>query len=558
MESSTIRVGIAAQGYPFPAPSGIVDFALRAPGDVRDLSLFEDANNWGDNTTQLDGTLPLGDTLSIGGGIGYNRYFFSSGANGYQGDYGVLARWRPLTNLEILPFWSRKDTFVQKHSERLAPAGDFLPPWPGRHFLGPKWALSSDFSITYGAVLHYSLSSWTVRLGLFRSEKANPKANQPQLNNLGPDGQGELVVESNPPSHLGSTSGEFRIEKSFVDGPWTQKLLFSLRARNWNGIYGNTVNLDVGPYRIGQWANSPKPIVQFSPPIHDHVDERWLGFEYQMAWNDRLQISLGAEKARYHKQTLNPGAAPAIVNAAPWLLTGSATASITDKITLFGDYTQGLEENGIAPSNAVNSNQGLPALMAHQIEGGVRWTLLPTMTFVTTLFEIKKPYFDLDPVNVYRELGGLKNKGLELSLSGNLTDRLDIIAGGVLSEPTVAGDAVRLGLSGGRPVGIYSRKFILGANWRPPGMDGFSFDLDGHYFGGVPATLNDEVNVPALQTLDWDARYQFKMGENNASLKFTIFNVFNARGLRMIDADTYTVAMPSGRALDLRLIVDVG
>ena len=266
VESSTIRVGIAAQGYAFPAPSGIVDFALRAPGDVRDLSLFEDANNWGDNTTQLDGTLPLGDTLSIGGGIGYNRYFFSSGANGYQGDYGVLARWRPLTNLEILPFWSRKDTFVQKHSERLAPAGDFLPPWPGRHFLGPKWALSSDFSITYGAVLHYSLSSWTVRLGLFRSEKANPKANQPQLNNLGPDGQGELVVESNPPSHLGSTSGEFRIEKSFVDGPWTQKLLFSLRARNWNGIYGNTVNLDVGPYQIGQWANSPKPIVQFSPP----------------------------------------------------------------------------------------------------------------------------------------------------------------------------------------------------------------------------------------------------------------------------------------------------
>jgi iron complex outermembrane receptor protein len=31
-DRSSIRVGISAQGYPFPAPTGIVDYSLRMPG----------------------------------------------------------------------------------------------------------------------------------------------------------------------------------------------------------------------------------------------------------------------------------------------------------------------------------------------------------------------------------------------------------------------------------------------------------------------------------------------------------------------------------------------
>ncbi len=557
-QSSAIRVGIAAQGYAFPAPSGIVDYALRAPGAKAALSIFEDANSWGADTTQLDGTLPITDTLSLGTGIGYYRNEFSSGANDYEGNIGAVARWQPLANLQIMPFWSRKETWLHKHSERYTPDGDFLPtPMPGRHFFGPPWALSTDFSVTYGSLFTYTLSSWTARLGLFRSEKAQPTNDQPRLTALTPQGSGELRVEASPPSHLGSTSGEFRLEKSFAEGPWVQRLLFSLRGRNWNGLYGRSVVLDQGPQIINQPIVTPKPSFQFGPLTHDHVDERWLGLEYQVAWNNRLQLSLGAEKARYHKRTLLPGAAPAVVNATPWLLTGSAKANLTDTVALFGEYTQGLEENGIAPGDAANSNQALPAVMAHQIEGGVRWTLLPQVNFVTTLFEIKKPYFDLDPAKIFRQLGGLANKGLELSLSGNVTDRLDLIAGGVLSQPTVSGEAVRLGDSGGRPVGIYSRKFIVGGNWRPPGTENLSFDLDYHYFGGVPATLNDRVNLPAYQTVDWDGRYQFTMAGENASLKLAVFNMFNVRGFRMVDAGTYTFFNPSGRTIDLRLIVDV-
>jgi iron complex outermembrane receptor protein len=557
-ESSRIRVGIAAQGYAFPAPTGIVDYALRTPGDVAHLSVLTEGNSFGYSTVQIDGGLPLSAALTAGGGIGYNRNISPSGGDNYEGNIGVLLKWQPLPNLEFLPFWSRKDTYSAKDGEAYEPQGDFLPsPMPQHHFFGPSWARGQDFSINYGGLLSYSLSSWVVRLGLFRSELVNPKSSFPQLADLNRTGLGELKVDLSPPSHLGSTSGEFRLEKTIADGPWVHRLILSLRGRNWNGLYGNSVTVDVGPQTINQVINSPKPDIQYGPLTQDHVDESWVGLAYQAAWKSRVQINLGAQKVRYHKRTTVPGQAPTSLDTTPWLLTGSATGYLTDKVAIFGSYAQGLEESGIAPSNAANSNQALPATSTHQKDAGIRWKILPGASLVASVFDLKKLYFNLDHANIFRELGELENKGVELSLSGNLTDQLDVVAGAVLSEPAVSGEAVRLGVTGDKPVGIRSRKFILDANWKPSGVDDLSFDLGFTHYGAVPATLDGGAIIPAFTTVDWDARYEFKLAEQSASLKFAVMNMFNVRALRVLDAGTYGFFSGSGRRIDLRLIVDV-
>src|SRR6185437_5502625 len=240
--------------------------------------------------------------------------------------------------------------------------------------------------------------------------------------------------------------GEFRLEKIFGAGPFVQQLILSLRGRNWNGRYGNSVTADAGPQVINQYVAAPKPGFSFAPLIHDHVDESWIGLGYQAAWQKRLRMSLGVQKVRYHKRTVAPAAGVSELNAGPWLFTGSATADVTGKIQIFGSFTHGLEENGIAPSNAVNSNQALPATTTRQTDCGIRWQLLSRASLVVDVFDLKKFYFNFDPTHVYRELGTLENRGVELSLSGNLTDRLDVVAGALLSDPRVGGEALRLGI----------------------------------------------------------------------------------------------------------------
>src|SRR6185437_12607679 len=188
---------------------------------------------------------------------------------------------------------------------------------------------------------------------------------------------------------------------------------------------------------------------------------------------------------------------------------------------------------------------------------GVRWKILPGASLVASVFDLQKIYFNLDPSNVFRKLGEMENKGVELSLSGSLTDQIDVVAGAVLSEPRVSGEAVRLGISGDRPVGIRSRKFIFDANWSPRGLTGFSFDLGVNHYGSVAASLNNVAVIPAFTTVDWDARYGFKMAGQAASLKFAVMNMFNVRSLRAQDADIYSFFFNSGRRIDLRLIVDM-
>ncbi|MBS0365960.1 MAG: TonB-dependent receptor [Proteobacteria bacterium] len=556
--SSRIHVGIAAQSYAFAAPTGIVDYALRMPGAAANLSIFTEGSSLGYGTLQLDGAAPLNDRLGMGGGIGYVHNVSADGTSNREGTIAVIFKWHPLPNLEISPFWSRKDTFEQKNGEAYQPVTNFLPdPMPQRHFFGPRWATSTDFSINYGSLLRYALASWVMRLGVFRSELAQPTSNLPYLN-LATRDHGELAVDSSPPSHLGSTSGELRLEKNLTRGPWANRLVLSLRERNWTGRYGNAITVDVGPQTINQWINSPRPSLEFPALIHDHVDERWAGLEYQVARSNRLQVSLAAQKVHYYKRTAIPAQSPVSFATSPGLVAGAVTGNVTDQLAIFASYTEGLEDNGNAPSNAANSNEALPATSSRQTDGGVRWSIRPGVNLVATVFDLRKAYFNLDPANAYRELGAVENKGLELSLSGSLTDRLAVVAGGVFSKPAVRAAAPGLGVSGDRPVGIYSRKLVLDINWKPPGTSGLAFDLDTNYYGSVPGSLDNAVSVPAYTTVDWDTRYEFRMAERAASLKFAVMNLFNVRALRVLDSNTYGFYSGSGRRIELRLIVDVG
>ena len=67
---SQVRVGLSAQSYPFPAPTGIVDYALRRPGDKTITSMVATYGPYGAATLEIDTQHPLVDgKLSVGGGF---------------------------------------------------------------------------------------------------------------------------------------------------------------------------------------------------------------------------------------------------------------------------------------------------------------------------------------------------------------------------------------------------------------------------------------------------------------------------------------------------------
>jgi iron complex outermembrane recepter protein len=555
--STTIRIGISAQGFPFPAPTGVVDYSLRKPGSEALLSAVTSVDSYGAAVFEADGVLPLvKDHLSLGAGVGFYKNEFANGTNSVQHIEGVSLRWTPSPAVEVQPFWSRSDIYDDEVGPIFVPAGSFLPPRvKRRQYRGPQWVEYEGTASTYGAISRFDLSdNWQLRGGIFRSFFANSVDHFAFLTDLTPDGRGNYVVFADPPNKLASTSGELRLSRKFSEGPRLHQLHLSVRARDRTNRYDGSDVIDLGPSQIGARVDAPEPIRNFGPQTRDTVRQQTLGVAYEGRWKDVGELSVGIQKTRYRKRTDQPGLPLATSRDDPWLFNIAAAVRLNNTIAIYGGYTRGLEESGIAPQNAANRNEALPAIITSQRDIGVRWAITPKIRLIAGLFDVRKPYFNLDAANRFALLGDVKNQGIEASLSGALTDRLDVVAGAVLSRPRVTGEGVALGRLGRLPVDQAARKVDLNIDWRPPVLEGLSFDLSVAHSGRIIATRDNLVAIPARTLVDLGARYAFKVGDKPATFRLSAANLFNVYGFDLQGAGAYDLI--DGRRVNARLVID--
>jgi iron complex outermembrane recepter protein len=555
--TTTIRIGISAQGFPFPAPTGVIDYSLRKPGNETQLSTVSSVDSYGALVFEADGVLPLvKDKLSLGAGVGLYKNEFFNGTNSVQHIEGVSLRWTPSPDVEIQPFWSRSDIYDDEVGPVYVPAGSFLPPRvKRRQYLGPQWIEYEGTASTYGAISRFDLwDDWQLRGGIFRSFFANDASDYALLTGLTPGGDGRYIVFADPANKLASTSGELRLSRKLTEGPRLHQLHLSLRARDRSNRYDGTDVIDLGPSRINERLDAPEPPENFGPQTRDRVRERTLGLAYEGRWKGVGELSLGFQKTRYRKRTEQPGLPIAASRDDPFLFNIAGAATITDSLAVYGGYTRGLEESGVAPQNATNRNEGLPAIITSQRDIGLRWAITPKIRLIAGLFDVRKPYFNLDAANRLALLGDVKNQGIEMSLSGALTERLDVVAGAVLSRPRVTGEGVALGRLGRLPVDQPSRKVDLNLDWRPPLVEGWSFDLAIGHTGRIIATRDNLVAIPSRTLVDLGARYAFKLGDKPATFRLFASNLLNTYGFELQGAGAYDLI--DGRRVNARLVVD--
>ena len=157
--------------------------------------------------------------------------------------------------------------------------------------------------------------------------------------------------------------------------------------------------------------------------------------------------------------------------------------------------------------------------------------------------------------NVYEKVGSIENKGLEFSLSGPLTNRLDVVAGGVLLKPKVSRDTAVEGAIGSRPVGIPTHFLNLNFNWKAPFIAGLELDAAVRHRGRVAATTDNLVFLPARAEVDIGNHYRFKLAERSATLRLQVHNLFNRFGYQLPGSGIY--GRQAGRYLLGYLTVDL-
>jgi len=541
LDSTSIKVGLSAQGYPFAAPSGIVDQTLRHPGDKAGASVVANWDSWGTYGLEVDGTLPVSSTLSFGYGVNATHLSFPDGTDNFNHTESLVLRWRPAPGIEVMPFWSLNNDYNDEAGTFYVPAGPFLPKLPRPdHNEGPGWADFRYTGLNEGLLASARLAeNWVVRLGAFRSVWDVKHSYSGLLLNEQPDGSGERVLFVDPPNKQQSDSGELRLTHSIPDGPRLHVVHLSIRRRDAKREFGGSDFLDFGPGRIGEDVTAPEPdAFHFSEESHDRVEQTTVGVAYDGRWKNVGEISFGISKAKFRKQTDIPGAPAAVTRSSPLLYNATAAANVTNSIIVYAGYARGLEESGVAPDSAANRKQPLPAVLTQQKDAGVRFNLTKSIKAVAGVFDLTRPYFGFDSANVYRQVGTVESRGAEFSLSGSVTPQLDVVAGGMFLDPRVTASGA-VGNIGSKPVGLPTHLLIGNANWKTP-VKALQLDLAVVHRGRTPATTDNIVFLPARARVDLGGRYRFKLAGRSATFRLQVVNLFNNEGWGLAGSGVYT------------------
>lgn len=529
--SNSIQVGIAAQGNPFIAPTGIVDFGLRKPETNAASSIVVSGDIWGSGSVEVDGTLPLTQRLTGGFGAQAGRQEFGDGTRETISSQAVLLRWRPVSSIDATVFWSRSEFSGARPSPiYLSDIG--LPNMgPRRSFTGPDWARAHIRSGTAGVIATASLSPrLRASFGSFRSHNETLENYTLLRTDFADDDSYRQLVLADLPQKSRSNSGEARLSREFDDGERRHQVHLSFRFRDRLQEFGGSTMEDLGRHKIDAPIAAPRPGFVFGHLSHDAVRQWSAGLAYQGEWRGVGQLGLGFVRTSYQKKVRLPDGQSVVSTAQPWLLSAAGAWHLTSDLSIYSSFAQGLEESEEAPETAVNRGQPVPAIRTRQVDGGFRWRIGPGISAVLGAFQLERPYFTLDAADRYVQIGSIRNRGIELSVTGALTPRLTVVFGTLLQSPRVIGRMAGQEQVGPRPVGLVPRISTLNIDWRPAMLAGVSLDLSLASRGREVSTIDNGVTIPGRTTAALGGRYRFGIGKRTAVLRLTLANITDERG----------------------------
>ncbi len=546
VREATMRVGIAAQSYSFPAPTGIADLSLRTPGDKTLASAIVTRGPFDAATADLEAQLPLDGTLGVDLCAGYRENFAIDVFRKSEAEvFGTTFRWRPTAGTEIVPFWS----YVNGGARQIVPIvytdGTLPLPLYRTQDLGREdWTNWGWHQTNFGVVVKSELAAdrWTLAAGLFHSLERDPDGYEPYLTLLTPR-TADLVTDVVPPFMAESTSGELRLSRLFSHGTHREELQLAVRGRTVNRDFGGDSLTDFGSIDLTGQSNIAPPNLVFGPVNRDRTRQLDLGLTFEERWLGVGSFAVGVLEDHYQRSVLLSGEGIDTDRTEPRLVNMRLTVDAGRRVILYGSFVQGLEDSALAPVSADNRNEPPPATRSAQVDGGLRWTPAEKLALIFGGFEIHKPYFNVDADNIYTQLGRLQYRGLETSLSYSNAG-LTVLLGGVRLQPHVSQLIPEPGASGDVPLGPVPLTMTANVDYAPQRWGPWAASLQWNRLSSRVATTDDSIYLPALSTLSAGVRYHWTMRSRPWMLRLDGSNLTDASGLHVSNLD---VVLPEQR-----------
>ena len=563
VDGSAIRVGPASQHYPFPAPTGLVDYSLTQPRARPSYSITLD--NGSTSSLGPGGSIELkqpldGARLGLAGGFGLRRMHRTEGGTGLVQTFGASLAWRPAPGAELLLFAGDLRLRSDEARPTLFLTGTAGPPKLKRgEELSQAWTPRNSDTWLWGAIGKLPLGgSLRLESGLFYTRRDLHTAFADLYTGVQASGatSGHRIV-ADAGSFDASLSGETRLVRQWHSGSLGQQVTLSLRGRHKVRRFGGSAAFQFGPSTLLAASPLPEPVYSIGPKSRDRVDQLTYGLAWSLVSSRGFALDAGLSKTSYTKAVdfADPLVADPVTQDRPITWNVSASLTLTRGLSLYAGASQGQEEALIAPDVAVNRSEAPPAIRTRQIEGGMKLALTSHLTLIAGGFSITKPYYNLDRALRYRQLGSLNHRGVELSLTGQIVPGLSVVGGLLLLDPLISGEAVTSGQIGSRPVGQIRRHGVLNFDWRPAaGKSPLSFDLALENFSSRVGNSANTLSAPPRTVVNLGARYRFHLSSGTFLVRPLVQNLLDNYGWQVSTSGGWTYTAP--RAFTLQVVAD--
>ncbi|WP_419677662.1 TonB-dependent siderophore receptor [Aliarcobacter lanthieri] len=198
-----------------------------------------------------------------------------------------------------------------------------------------------------------------------------------------------------------------------------------------------------------------------------------------------------------------------------------------EELTTYTTYIESLEAGTVVPTQYSNANEVLPPLVSKQYEVGAKYSLNESVLLTGALFRIEKAnqYSDLStPKPKYVQDGEQIHQGIELGITGKVTDDLTIIAGGTFMDIEVE-KSNNKALEGKKPTEAASKMAKLYGEYNIPYVKGL-FVTGGAYYTGKKYGNGLNTDIMSSYTLyDLGLRYKTKLDKYSTTFNINVQNL---------------------------------
>ncbi|MFT3690959.1 TonB-dependent siderophore receptor [Paenirhodobacter sp.] len=266
---------------------------------------------------------------------------------------------------------------------------------------------------------------------------------------------------------------------------------------------------------------------------HAHLDRtgsqrtQSIGFADTMSFaDDRAQVTFGLRRQKVVTTSWNPDGSRAGTPYDAGATTPAIAANwrLTDQVSIYANYIEGLSAGATAPATAENAGEVFAPYKTRQKEIGAKWDM-GSLIQTLSLYEIRKPSSYTDPItNVFSFGGEQRNRGAEWSVVGALRPDLRLMGGLGYVEPELTRTAGGVN-QGKMATGMPKVQAKLGAEWDLPSVEGLTLIGNATYMSKQYINADNTLSIGGRTVYDLGARYVTTVQDRPLTVKASLTNV---------------------------------